>query len=334
MEKSRVWRPRVTLAMDGGTRARLLTPALAARLAAVADVAPGPPAADFTDLDAVKGTEILLTGWGAPRVDSRALEAMPDLRAVTHAAGSVKPFVAPEVFERGVLVTSAAEVNAIPVAEFTFAAVVLAANRVPALVRDYRRTRDYGVRDRAGGTNGITVGVVGASRVGRRVLGLLRALDATLLIADPYLSDPGARALGASRVPLDDLMSRSGIVTLHAPELPATRHMIGARQLRAMKDGAVLINTARGSLVDETALIAELRTGRIEAVLDVTDPEPPPPDSPLWALPNLTLTPHIAGATGSEVARLMESAIAEIEALAAGRPPRHPVTLADLERMA
>ncbi|MGG2479179.1 NAD(P)-dependent oxidoreductase, partial [Rhizobium sp. BR5] len=105
----------------------------------------------------------------------------------------------------------------------------------------------------------------------------------------------------------------SDVISLHAPSLPQTRHMIGAEELARMKDGATLINTARGALVDEDALLAELKTGRIEAVIDVTDPEVPPPDSPLYSLPNVFLTPHIAGATGLERARLGDMAIAEIE---------------------
>jgi phosphoglycerate dehydrogenase-like enzyme len=110
--------------------------------------------------------------------------------------------------------------------------------------------------------------------------------------------------------------------------------MIGKDQLAAMKDNAVLINTARGMLVDTEALIAELRAGRIEAVLDVTDPEPLPADSPLFSMPNVQLTPHIAGAMGNEVPRLLEQAIGEVERLAAGLPLSRPVTAADLARIA
>ena len=328
------WRPRLVLAMSTGTRDQLMTPELAARLRAVADVDPGTAVGDFTDPAAVEGAEILLTGWGAPRIDRAALELMPRLRAVVHAAGTVKPYIAPEAFDRGVLVASAAEANAVPVAEFTFAAIVFAAKRVPSVAGQYRKRRDFSARALAGGVNGITVGVVGASRVGRRLLGLLRNLDVSVLVSDPYLPDPEAAALGAARAELDDLVRRSDIVTLHAPALPSTRHMIGAARLAAMKDAAVLINTARGSLIDTEALIAELRRGRISALLDVTDPEPLPPDSPLWDLPNVTLTPHIAGAMGNEVPRLLEQAVGEIERLAAGLPVRYPVTAADLGRIA
>ncbi|MGH3164865.1 MAG: NAD(P)-dependent oxidoreductase, partial [Trebonia sp.] len=184
------------------------------------------------------------------------------------------------------------------------------------------------------GTNGIVVGVVGASRVGRRVLDLLVNLDVSVLLADPYVTGEEAAALGPAKTTLEELLRVSDIVTRHAPALPETRQMIGKEQVAEMKDEAVLINTARGALIDTDALIAELRTGRIEAVLDVTDPEPLPRDSPLFDLPNVQLTPHIAGAMGNEVPRLLEQAVAEVERLAAGLPLSHPVTAADLTKIA
>jgi phosphoglycerate dehydrogenase-like enzyme len=318
-----------------------MTPALADRLRAVADADLQAVVEDFAApaaSAAVRDAEVLLTGWGAPRVDATALALMPELRAIVHAAGTVKPYVSAEVFARGVQVSSAVAANAIPVAEFTFAAIVFAAKRVSRFAREYRVQRDLRARDLTGiapvGTNGIVVGVVGASRVGRRVLGLLRNLDVSVLVTDPYLDDAGAAALGAAKVSLDDLIRRSDIVTLHAPALPETTAMISRERLAAMRDGAVLINTARGMLVDTEALTAELASGRIEAVLDVTDPEPLPPDSPLYELPNVQLTPHIAGAIGNEVPRMLEQAISEIERLAAGLPLAHPVLAADLDRIA
>jgi phosphoglycerate dehydrogenase-like enzyme len=338
-------RPRVILAMSPLTRERLLTAGTTERLAAAAEVDTGKLITDF-GVQRPAGAEVLLTGWGAPRVDAAALEMMPELTAIVHAAGSVKSVVAPEVFARGIAVSSAADANAIPVAEFTFAAIIFAAKRVTRLAAHYRDSRDSrdSRRDTWGtwdlpegftlGTNGITVGVVGASRVGRRVITMLRGLDVTTLVADPYLTADAARDLGATRATLDDLIAASDIVTLHAPDLPETRGMISRERLASMRDGAVLINTARGALVDTEALTAELVSGRLDAVLDVTDPEPLPASSLLHGLPNVLLTPHIAGAAGNEVRRLGEAAVAEIERLAAGLPFRHPVTAKDLERIA
>jgi phosphoglycerate dehydrogenase-like enzyme len=335
-------RPRVVLAMSQATRAELVTPALAERLEAAARVDLETLIQDFSQSGArpaLEAADVLLTGWGAPYIDAAALNLMPRLRAIVHAAGTVKPFVSDEVYARDIQVCSAVDANAVPVAEFTFAAIVFAAKRVSAFAREYRSRRDLSARHVAGlteraGTNGITVGVVGASRVGRRVLALLRNLDVFVLVSDPYLSDADAAAMGATRTDLDELIGRSDIVTLHAPALPETARMIDRDRLAALADGAVLINTARGALVDTDALTAELASGRISAVLDVTDPEPLPPDSPLYELPNVQLTPHIAGSVGNEVPRLLEYAIAEIERLAAGLPLRYPVLAGELPRMA
>jgi phosphoglycerate dehydrogenase-like enzyme len=334
-------KPRVVFAMSRQTRDQLMTAALAARLSAVADTDLDTVIGDFGQPGAqvaVRDAEILLTGWGAPRIDARALDLMPRLRAIVHAAGTVKPHVSAEVFARGIQVSASVEANAIPVAEFAFAAIVFAAKRVGWFAREYRARRDLSIRNVAvlppPGANGITVGVVGASRIGRRVLALLRNLDVSVLVADPYLDEADAAAIGAVRTDLDDLVRRSDIVTLHAPALPATAGMISRERLAAMRDGAVLINTARGALVDTGALTAELASGRIGAVLDVTDPESLPPESPLYDLPNVQLTPHIAGAIGNEVPRLLRQAVAEIERLAAGLPLAHPVSAADLDRIA
>jgi phosphoglycerate dehydrogenase-like enzyme len=274
-----------------------------------------------------------------PRIDTASLDLMPRLSAIVHAAGTVKTFLSADVYARGIQVSSAVEANAVPVAEFTFASIVFTAKHVRAFAREYQASRDLGCRDlphvaERAGTKGITVGVVGASRVGRRVLRLLRNLEVSVLVSDPYLTESDAEALGASLTGLDELVGRSDIVTLHAPALPETARMIDRDRLAAMRAGAVLINTARGSLVDTEALTAELVSGRISAVLDVTEPEPLPPDSPLYDLPNVQLTPHIAGSVGNEMPRLLEYAIAEIERLAAGLPLRYPVLAADLARIA
>ena len=342
MLEQRPDKPRVVLAMSRATWAQLVTPELASRLRAAAQADLETVIEDFGQPGAepaLRAAEILLTGWGAPQIGAAALDKTPQLRAIVHAAGTVKPFVSAEVYARGVQVSAAVEANAVPVAEFTFAAVVFAAKRVSAFAGQYRARRDLTARNIPGlaaraGTNGITVGVVGASRVGRRVLALLRNLDVSVLVSDPYLGEGDAAAMGVTRTGLDELVSRSDIITLHAPALPGTARMIDRDRLAAMRDGAILINTARGALVDTEALTAELVSGRISAVLDVTDPEPLPPDSPLYDLPNVQLTPHIAGSVGNEVPRLLEHAVAEVERLAAGLPLAYPVLADDLARIA
>jgi phosphoglycerate dehydrogenase-like enzyme len=342
MLEQRPDKPRVVLAMSRETWAQLMTPEIASRLRACAEADLDTVIEDFSSPEAqqpLRSAEILLTGWGVPKIDAAALDLMPQLRAIVHAAGTVKHFVSADVYARGIQVSTAVDANAVPVAEFTFAAIVFAAKRVSSFAGQYRARRDLSARSLPeltahAGTNGITVGVVGASRVGRRVLALLRNLDVSVLVSDPYLGEGDAAAMGVTRTGLDELISRSDIVTLHAPSLPGTARMIDRDRLAALRDGAVLINTARGALVDTDALTAELVSGRISAVLDVTDPEPLPPDSPLYDLPNVQLTPHIAGSVGNEVPRLLEYAVTEVERLAAGLPLAHPVLAGDLARIA
>lgn len=265
--------------------------------------------------DAAAPTEILLTGWGAPRFDAEMLEALPRLRAVFHAAGSVKSVVSPALWERGIRVSSSADANSVPVAEYTLAMILLSAKNALESALSFRRTHDMSLSRPRGevGAYGITVGVVGASRIGRRVLELLRPFDIATVLYDPSLSTSDAAALGTTLVSLRDLLRASDIVSLHAPSLPETHRMIATPELAAMRDGATLINTARGTLVDTDALVNELVAGRLRAVLDVTDPEPLPAGHPLFTAPGVTLTPHIAGSIGNELRRMGRQTVDEVE---------------------
>lgn len=284
----------------------------------------------------LRNADILLTGWGCPWIDDVALDAAPRLRAVIHAAGSIKRHVGQAVFDRGMTVSSAAQANAIPVAEYTVAAAIFAAKRVFARARWYADDRAAGDwrSGSGGGLYGRTIGVVGASRTGQLVLERLRVFDVRLLLADPYLTMVDARALGAELVNLDDLCRRSDLVTVHAPALAETHHLVDARRLALLPNGATLINTARGSLVDTAALTHHCATGRIDAVLDVTDPEPLPPDHPLLHLPNVLVTPHLAGSQGNELRRLGEFAVAEVARFVRGEPLHGTIHPGDLDRIA
>ncbi|GGZ88843.1 2-hydroxyacid dehydrogenase [Streptomyces subrutilus] len=334
-------RPRTLLAMAPELRPRLLDEATRARLLRVADVDPELVADDFHSprvTAALARAEVLLTCWGAPPLDARALAAAPRLRAVVHAAGSVKQLVTAACWERGITVSSAALANSLPVAEYTVAMVLLSNKRVLQLREEYRAVRDrphdWHLRYGHAGNYRRTVGIVGASRIGRRVLELLGPYDLERVLYDPYVTDGAARELGARRVGLDELCRVSDVVSLHAPALPETRAMIDRGRLALMRDGATLINTARGSLVDTAAVTEELASGRLRAVIDVTEPEVLPAGSPLYDLPNVFLTPHVAGSLGNELHRMADSAVEEIARYATGLPFAHPVHREDLARTA
>jgi phosphoglycerate dehydrogenase-like enzyme len=337
---SHAYRPRAAFAMGSDTlRAELFPAGLLARLNETADVESG-VLTEFSSPGAkqvLSDIDVLITGWECPLIDAAVLEAAPKLRLVAHTGGTVKPYVDPEVWVRGVAVTSAAEANAWPVAEFTLGCILLSGKNAVSAAHTLSAAQESFDRASLLGDVGnfhTTVGIIGASRVGRLVLELLRPFDFTVLLATPELSADEAQELGARLVSLDELMAQSRIVSLHAPLLPQTIGMIGRRQLASMPDGAVFINTARGALVDHDALRDEVLRGRISAVLDVTDPEPLPTGDPLYDLPNVTLTPHIAGSMGNELARLGAAAIDEIERFAAGLPQLFPVGQADLGRIA
>ena len=286
--------------------------------------------------DVLGRAEVLITGWGAPRLDQQALDTMPRLRAVLHTAGSIRSHITDACWDRGLLVSSAAQANAVPVAEYTLAAILLAGKHAFRVRDEFDRMRGDLRVDHLGriGNHRIAVGVIGASRVGRRLLELLRPFDLVPLLADPYVDAAEAERLGATLLPLDELLAASDIVTVHAPDLPSTRRMLDRRRIALIPDGATLINTSRGALIDHEALTEELVAGRIDAVLDVTDPEPLPADSPLYRLPNVFLTPHIAGSMGNELERLGATVVSEVARLVEGRPLEYPVVRADLEHVA
>lgn len=295
---------------------------------------------EFTSPEArrvLREADVLVTGWGCPLIDAAVLASAPNLRLVAHAAGTVKGHVSRAVWERGVQVTTAAQANAGPVADYTLAFILLAGKRAFAAATQLR-TEQADFRKshlpQNVGNYRTTIGVIGASRVGRLVLERLRPFTYDVLLATPELSPQQAADLGATLVPLDELLSRSAVVSLHAPVLESTRGMIGAAQLKALPDGATFINTARGALVDHAALRGETMSGRINAILDVTDPEPLPAGDALYTLPNVILTPHIAGSMGNELSEMGEYAVREVKRFAAGEELAYPVTITDLEMAA
>lgn len=334
-------RAAIVLAMQPSRTEHVLPEAVLHRLDGIGRLLDAEPLQHFDDERAkrlLSEAKILITGWGAPYVGREVLALAPKLKLVVHAAGTVKGLVDPGIFEAGVVVSHAAEANAVPVAEFTLAAIIFAGKHVfrfrDLYVGDRHRDRTHPMQREAIGNYRRTVGIIGASRIGRRVIDLLKPFDYKVLLFDPTIDAGQARGMGVYKVELDDLMRHSDIVSLHAPSLPSTYRMIDAAKLALMKDGATLINTARGALIDEDALLDVLKTGRIDAIIDVTDPEIPGSESAFYDLRNVFLTPHIAGAVGLERTRLGEMAADEAERFIKGEPLLYRLTLENLENTA
>ncbi|NLU70171.1 hydroxyacid dehydrogenase [Streptomyces sp. HNM0574] len=333
-------RPRAAVAMSAETADGLLTPGVPEALRRHVRLAPLPPLDEFASpraRAALAEAELLVTGWGCPPLDEAALAAAPRLRAVVHTAGSVREHLTPACWERGLAVSSAATANALPVAEYAVAMILLAGKRVLESARDYREGRTRPGTLHASPHTGNyrrTVGILSASLVGRRVIELLRPHDLEVLLHDPYVTGEEARALGVRAVPLPELFASCDVVSVHTPLLPGTRGLVGRELLAAMRPDATLVNTARGPVLDQEALTELLLRGRLRAVLDVTEPEPLPPGHPLWSCPNVLLTPHIAGSQGNELRRLADTAVAEVERWAGGAAFAHPVSRERLDHLA
>lgn len=333
----RARRPHAALTMWSDLPAQLFGADVAGRLGGTVDVLGSITDGDITTAgDWVADVELLIAGWGAPCLDARALDRMPKLRGVVYTAGSVRGVMTDEAYARGIRISSAAATNALPVAEFTLVSILFAGKRVLEISSEYRRTRDFRppstqVRTDRWGNFGLRVGIISASKIGRRVIELLRPFDVEVLLWDPTLTDD---IPGATRMPLDELLATSDVVSIHAPTLPETVGLIGRRELSLMRDGATLINTARGILIDQDALVAELHNHRLHAILDVTNPDQLPANHPLFDAPNVLLTPHIAGSQGNELRRLGDAALDEVRRFARDVPFVHDVSEPAFVRLA
>ena len=276
----------------------------------------GRPASDFSKVGA------LFTGWDSPKLDAALLGMFPALRVVFHAGGSVKFIVTDQFWEKGVRITTTARANAVPVAEFTFAQIILSLKHAWRSAHVTRDRRSF-VRNDAvvPSCYGSVVGIISASLTGRMVAERLRHLDVRVICHDPFLSARDARTLGVEPCSLDEVFALGDVVTCHTPLLEGTRHLIRERHFASMKSGATFINTARGAIVHELEMLGVLaRRPDLFAALDVTDPEPPVEDSPLFNLPNVFLTPHIAGSIGPECLRMGRMIVDEAHHYLAGQP--------------
>ena len=287
-----------------------------------------------------RDTEYIFATWGMAHFTEEEIKKyLPSLKAVFYAAGTVQYF-AREFLSLGIPVFSAWAANAVPVAEYTVAQIVLAAKgfyqtcRLSSGSLEGRKeaARLFGHYH---GSYGMNVGIIGAGMIGSMVIERLKAYKVHVRVYDPFLTDERAAGLGAEKCSLEELFASCFVVSNHVANLPSTVGMLKECHFAAMMPYATFINTGRGAQIVEPSLWKVLDERRdITAVLDVTFPEPPTADSPFYTLPNVFLTPHIAGSAGDEVVRMAEYMLQEYEAFAAGQPTRYAVTLKMLETMA
>jgi phosphoglycerate dehydrogenase-like enzyme len=285
----------------------------------------------------IGGYQIAVTGWGSPKFSEGVVDAADRLELVAHSAGSIKHMLPPHVFDRGIRVTHAASAIAPAVAEMSLLLLLLLLRRPHRMDSDLRRGRGWAeAREIAMGQelSGLRVGVLGAGYTGRCFIEMLRPLGAEVWVYDPYFTEADALGMGVTKAGLDEMLSECKAISLQAPVTSETYHMIGARELGLLQDGAVLVNTARSAVIDEAALVAALESGRIRAALDVFDEEPLPADHPLLKLNNAFLTPHVAGATSQARERQGQTVVDEIRRYVETRTLRYEVTRDMLRIMA
>jgi len=320
--------PTVAILIGKNHYRRMLNPTAWATLRSFARLIEHPggePAAKNDLLHILPQADACLTSWGVAPLDAEVLAAAPRLRAMAHMGSSVKRFVSDALWKRGIHVTSAAPALAEDVAITALGLMIVGMKRIWPLGRHvraggWRESSYWPSRE----LRHKTVGIVGASHVGRHLMRLLRPFEVQILLVDPFVTAAAAAELGAQKAELDEMLPQADIVSLHAPAKADTIHLLNATRLAQMKDDALLINTARGTLIDEPALIAELEKGRFFAFLDVTDPEPPAADSPLRRLENVVVVPHLAGCI-EDCGRMGEMAAEELRRFFAGEPPLYQI---------
>ncbi len=302
------------------------------KLASVSDVDWVPEGEVFTSdmlTEQIARYDAVITTWGSPKLTEKVLARASRLKYVGHAAGTVVPIVEPNIFDREpvIMVTNANYALARSTAELTMMLMMAGAwnlrTYTDQLQRGHWRNNS---EETVLGLYGQTIGLIGYGEISKELIRLLKPFNVTVLMYSRNCPDDEAEQLGIEKCGLDELLQRSSIVSLHNTLTAQTRGMIGREQLKLMHDGALLVNTARGPIVQEQALLEELQSGRIFAALDVFDTEPVPVDHPLLRLPNALCSPHIGALSGYWKSKLGETVIDDLIRMLRGEPLEGRIT--------
>lgn len=285
----------------------------------------------------LEDVEIIFATWGMPALSDEDIDQyLPHLKAVFYAAGSVQHFAGP-FLNKGIIIVSASAANAVPVAEYTLAQILLANKgffqNAGKAKKDYNSAREYS--QAFTGNYSVKVGILGAGTIGTKVIELLRPFNIEVMVYDPFLTDERAEKLGVKKSTLSDIFSQCQTISNHIANLPATFGLLNRELFSQMMPNATFINTGRGAQVVEKDLAVALKAVPTRtAVLDVTYPEPPSSDSEFLKMENVILTSHIAGSIGREVERMGSCVADEFMRYIEGKELNYSVTLEMLETMA
>lgn len=284
----------------------------------------------------VGNSEVYLTCWGSPRLSAPILNAAPDLKLLVHLGGTVVPFVSDEMWARGIRVISGNAFFAESTAEGALAYLFAAQRDIPFFSHDLKENKhwkDPNAENRS--LLGKTVGIVSYGAVARNLVRMLQPFRVKILLYDIVpLPEEEKKRYGIEQVDLETLFSESEIISIHTPLNEETHRLIGKDLLEKIRPDALLLNTSRGKVIDQTALETELAKGRFRALLDVYEKEPPLPDCKLFSLPNVIMLPHMAGPTTDLRPKIAEALIREAYGyLENGEPLTHEITEQAASRM-
>ena len=285
---------------SGGMRDSFIPSSVRERLEAMGDVRWNALERNLTEdelADSLRDAQVCVTGWGSAPFTERVLEAAPELRVIAHTGGTVAFLTGDAVYDKGIRVMSGNQLYAQSVAEGTIGYILASLRRIPQFAGQVQKDGWALPGWTNEGLIGQRVGLVGFGAVARYTAKLLRAFDADIAIWADHVTPEEAASYGAHKASLEEIFSTCKVVSLHLARTPETFHIIDERLLGLLKPDSLLVNTARGAIVDEAAMARLLREGRFRAVLDVYEQEPLPIDSPLRGLDNAMLIPHMAGPT-------------------------------------
>jgi phosphoglycerate dehydrogenase-like enzyme len=326
-----VERPKILLAFNQRVRDDYIAPADVGRLEAFADWdwfpceggriydANSDPEAAQALRERLGNVDGLIVCHGSPLVNGAMLDAAPRLKIVGELEGDrfASRIDLEAAWARGIRVVDVTNGSSYPVAEWALGLILISMRNAGAHFRRIiagQTSRDPEARNKMPGRlTGKRIGLIGCGHMGRRLIKLLRPFEVEIWVYDPYLPHEMAEAVGFLQTSLENILARCDVIVCLVPLTPATRGMLGERELNLIPSGAVFVNVSRGAVVDSQALIARLKRGDIIAGLDVFDPEPIPPDSEIIHLPNVFLSPHIGYHTGDKYRPFFELMVDELE---------------------
>ena len=297
-------------------------PLVQARLEEVGDVEYNETAAQFTQkvlAERLKGKDAVITGWGTAKIDKIIIEAAADLKIIAHTGGTVQMIADKAAYDAGIKILSGNDIYAESVAESVIAYALTALRKIPDYIDDMRR----GGWENESIWEGLLeqkIGIVGYGMTARHLVKMLKVFRCETLVYSSHISEDELQEGNMKRATLEEIFSTCKIVSLHSALTPKNHHMINKNLLDMLQPDAILINTARGEIIDESAMIESLSKGRYRAVLDVFEQEPLPVDSPLRKLKNAYLIPHRAGPTYDRRKYVTLRLAADLENFFAGRP--------------